>query len=152
MTRRTWMAYAVVLGLVAGGCGGEAGGGVADTQAITDQPAGTSNGEPVVGGNSADGVDIPLAPGADGVASFDSGPLTTVQFIVPLDRLEATIAFYDDWTAGQPIEYIRSESEAGGVSWQTPTVPGTDKSVISVLSPIAGDDFVTVTLSVGPVE
>ena len=98
------------------------------------------------------GVSAPLPPQADAVATTESGPLTVVQFIVPLDQQEATIAFYDDWTESQPDEYQRVEAESGGVSWQNAPEPGAERAIISVLAPIAGDDFVAVTLAVGPAE
>jgi hypothetical protein len=78
--------------------------------------------------------------------------LTIVQFIVPIEQQEATIAFYDDWVDSEPEEHLRTEAESGGVSWQNNPDGGADKRIISVLSPLDGDDFVTVTLTVGPLE
>ncbi len=63
------------------------------------------------------------------------------------DRPSAT-----PWTTAQPDDYQRIESESGGVSWQNDPEPGGDKRIIAVLSPLEGDDFVTVTLTVGPAE
>jgi len=98
------------------------------------------------------GISVPLPPAADAVATTESGPLTLVQFIVPLDQQEATISFYDEWTEAQSDEYQRVEAEAGGVSWQNAPESGAERTIVAVLAPLEGDDFVTVTLTVGPAE
>ena len=75
-----------------------------------------------------------------------------VQFIVPLDQQAATISFYDEWTESQSDAYQRVEAEAGGVSWQNAPESGAERAIIAVLAPLEEDDFVTVTLTVGPAE
>lgn len=64
--------------------------------------------------------------------------MTIVQFIVPLEEWEATIAFYDNWTDDQAGDYVRTESESGGVGWQNVPAPGSDKQVIAVSLPARG--------------
>ena len=162
---RFLVAVIAVVALLAGGCGDDDDSpsestGQSDSGADTDDPSsdgatdggGESSG--AGGGTSVDTSDIavPLPPGADAVARSDSGPLSLVQFIVPLDQRESTIAFYDDWTESESDEYQRVEAEAGGVSWQNAVEAGEDHVIIAVLAPLEGDDFVTVTLSVGPLQ
>lgn len=65
-----------------------------------------------MGPTAASGVGVSLPPSADAVSTMESGPLTVVQFIVPLSEQEATISFYDDWTDGQADTYIRTEAES----------------------------------------
>jgi hypothetical protein len=77
---------------------------------------------------------------------------TILQFIVPLDRQEATIAFHDEWVDAQADEYQRIEAAAGGVSWQNAPEAGADRNLIAVLAPLDGDDFVVVTLTTGALE
>ena len=98
------------------------------------------------------GMSVPLPPAADAVATTESGPLTVVQFIVPLDQQAATISFYDAWTESQSDAYQRVEADAGGVSWQNAPEAGAERTIIAVLAPLEEDDFVTVTLTVGPAE
>ncbi len=100
----------------------------------------------------ADDLSVPLAPDADAVSASQSGPLKTVLYNVPLDQQAATIAFYDQWTEAEPDTYLRTESVNGGVSWQTDSSAMKDKVIISVLSPLAGDNFVSVSIAVGSVE
>jgi hypothetical protein len=131
----------------------QADGGGSD-EAGTDEPAGDGDGSSD-GGDSSGGttdIGIPLPPGAEAVATTEAGALTVVQFIVPLEQQAATIAFYDDWTASQPDEYTRIEVDSGGVSWQNAPEPGADGTIIAVLSPLEGDDFVAVTVTNGPLE
>ncbi len=151
------MCLILVLGLV--GCGGGDSGGSGDAvrRTSTDSSPGSANGSD--GQSTAEAptedlgeTSVPLAPSADGVTSMESGTATIVQFNVPLDEWQATIAFYDDWTEGQAGDYVRTESESGGVGWQNVPTPGTDKQIIAVLSPLEGDEFVTVTLTMAPAE
>ena len=83
------------------------------------------------------------------VTSSESGPATIVQFIVPLDDQDSTVAFYDDWTDAQSDVYQRIDAGGGGVSWHNDPEAGGDKQIIAVLAPLEGDDFVTVTLTMG---
>lgn len=158
---RTWFAGLMILGLVLAGCNGADGGTNADVIEAPDSATSTSGDavgdDDAEGGNGAqapdvEGLTVPLPSSAEAVATSEAGPLAIVQFIVPLDEQQATIAFYDDWTGSQSDDYQRTESESGGVSWQNAPVTGAEKHVISVLSPIEGDDFVVVTLAVGPAE
>jgi hypothetical protein len=125
-----------------------------EAAAMTSEAGSSSGGSSGGGGSSVDlgDVDVPLPDWADAVAVSESGPLTVVQFIVPLDQQEATIAFYDEWTGEQSEEYLRTDSESGGVTLQTETTAGQQKTIISILSPLEGDDFVTVTVSQGELE
>lgn len=152
---RACMAICVTVAALAAGCG--------DDDAATDASSPTEPSESADDASTADGdsddsatqvagSSVPLPPQADAVATSESGPITIVQFIVPLDRQDATIAFYDDWTAAQPDEYQRAAAENGGVSWQNAPETGAEKNIIAVLSPLAGDDFVAVTLTSGPAE
>ena len=151
------LAAAVAAVVLTAGCGGDEGADAGDTSSGASNDAGTSgvdNGEPGTGGASSEVADIsvPLAPGADAVSTSESGEFTTVLYNVPLESQESTIAFYDDWTAGQPDEYQRIEAAGGGVSWQNAPGPGGEKHLIAVLAPLEGDDFVSVSLGVGPPE
>ncbi|HEC11625.1 MAG TPA: hypothetical protein ENI86_18970 [Acidimicrobiales bacterium] len=109
---------------------------------------------PTAGGStsSVEGIPVPLAPGADGVSTSPNGPFTVVLYVVPLHQQAATIAFYDEWTAGQPDDYVRTEAERGGVIWQNDPDAGEDKLVIQVLAPLPGDEIVSVSIVVGPAE
>ncbi len=156
---RSVEAVCAVVVLFACGCTGDEDSTDSTEQAVSGSQAATADGGGVDGSADSDepnaeisGVSAPLPPQADLVATTESGPLTVVQFIVPLDRQEATIAFYDDWTESQPDGFQRVEAECGGVSWQNAPEPGAERTIIAVLAPIAGDDFVTVTLTVGPAE
>ena len=93
-----------------------------------------------------------LPPGAQAVATTESGPLTVEQFIVPLDQQEATIACCDEWTESQPDELQRVEAGRGGVSWQNASESGAERAIIAVSAPLEGDDFVAVTSIAGPAE
>ncbi|MGI9613100.1 MAG: hypothetical protein ACR2QO_09335 [Acidimicrobiales bacterium] len=151
-----WAAIGIAVALSAAGCSDDT---ASDTTASdVAEPteadgdgatAGVDDGE---GGESVGDLAIPLPPSADAVTSSESGAATIVQFIVPLEEQQATIAFYDDWTAAQADEYLRTEAETGGVSWQSDSEPGTDRNIIAVLSPLDGDDFVAVTLTTGIFE
>ena len=92
----------------------------------------------------------PLRPKID--LHYLRGPFTIVQFIVPLDQQDATIAYYDDWTDSEPDEYQRIAVESGGVSWQNAPELGAEMNIIAVLAPLEGDDFVVATLTTGPAE
>jgi hypothetical protein len=160
--RRSVLAVLALVGLLAGACseddaatepteqadsgGEEANDGAVDTSADGGSSDGSQSNAEVPG------ISVPLPPGADAVTTTESGPLTVVQFIVPLDQREATVAFYDDWTESQPDAYQRVEAEAGGVSWQDAPEIGAERTIIALLAPLEGDDFVTVTLTVGPAE
>lgn len=158
--RRTWvMLLIAVAALVVAGCGDDDG-GAAGSDSDSD---GAGSSETTEASDSADGddsgasatdvdIDVPLAPGADAVSTTEAGTATVVQFIVPLDEQESTIAFYDDWTSDQSDEYQRIEAEAGGISWQNAPDAGSDAAIIAVLAPLEGDDFVTVTITVGSLE
>lgn len=165
--RQVWLGVAFALAVLVVGCGGAGGesdaqvpdGQVPDAQMpdaeIPDAGAPRTEAPPTEApAPTADpgGLGVPIAPAADGVTNMESGGMTIVQYNVPLDRAEATIAFYDDWTSRQAADYVRTESESGGVGWQNVPTPGADKQIIAVLSPLEGDEFVTVTLTVGPSE
>ena len=152
------VAICLTLVLLLVGCG--ANGGTVE-QAQGERPVDVDSQGAVEGGGpsgtdtpaaDAGTLGVPLAPSADAVSTMEAGPMTVVQFIVPLDDQQATISFYDEWTGGQAEEYQRTESPSGGVSWQNTPAAGDDKHIIAVLSPLEGDDFVTVTLTVGPAE
>ena len=164
MRGRSFLAAGVAVALLGAGCSDDDSSSGADSTeqadsgsddgADSNEPAGDEGGSSD-GGDSSPGttdIGIPLPPGADAVATTEAGALTVVQFIVPLDQQASTIAFYDDWTASQPDEYQRIEVDSGGVSWQNAPEPGADGTVIAVLSPLEGDDFVAVTLTNGPFE
>ncbi len=155
-SRRALVAPCLALGLLLVGCGGDRPAPDDDVDRAVGTAGSTGNRTRHPGSDrlTADVGDIgvPLAPAADAVATMESGPMTIVQFIVPLDEREATISFYDDWTAGQPDEYLRTAAESGGVSWQNDPEAGEDKRIIAVLTPLEGDDFVAATLTVGPAE
>lgn len=147
-------ALAVLMTLLASSlvaCGGDDG-----SAEPASAGAGAEGGNP--GGDPGDGdagppdlgdFGVPLPDWADAVAVDDSGPLTVVQFIVPLEQQTATAAFYDDWVGGQEEEYLRTDSAGGAVTLQSDTGPGEHKTIIAILSPLEGDDFVTVTLTRG---
>lgn len=135
---------------VEGGDDGDSADG--DSDSGTDEPAGSNGEDAGTDGGEDSGVGVPLPPSADAVSTMESGPATVVQFIVPLDEQDATIAFYDDWTESQPDTYIRTEAETGGVTWQNDPDPGSDAYIIAVLSPLEGDDFITVTITAGSLE
>ncbi len=149
-TRRTAWAVALIGILLLAACstgdpsGTQAGGGTRDVTGSESGGGGSTS--------SVDGMPVPLAPGADAVSTGTSGPLTTVLYVVPLDQQAATIAFYDQWTDAEPDEYLRTEAGSGGVTWQNAPDADEDKIVIQVLSPLEGDDFVSVSLAVGPAE
>ncbi len=154
--RRLLGAGGIVLTLVAAGCSDDSSGTErtgptqsvpADQPSVTEAPSGGA-----VGGPDLSDLTVPLPSYADGVARSESGPLTLVQFIVPLDQQDAAIAFYDEWTATQADEYQRVAAEGGGVSWQNAPDPGADRTLIAILAPLEGDDFVVVTLTTGPLE
>ncbi len=153
----------LVLGLLLLGCGGTQGGGGGDVSGddrdstgggLQSQggDAGPSDSATSVAAQPTGELGVPLAPAADAVTNMDSGPMKIVQYIVPVAEGEATIAFYDDWTANQAGDYVRTESESGGVGWQNVPTPGGNKQIIAVLAPLEGDEFVTVTLTVGPAD
>lgn len=137
----------VLMALTLVGCGSTS--DTDDPNSASDTATATSSG---AGPSASAEIAIPLAAGAAAVSTTPSGPLTIVQYTVPLDRQASTIAFYDDWTTSQSDDYQRTESESGGVSWQNAPAAGGEKHIIAVLSPLEGDDFVTVTLTVGPAE
>lgn len=155
--RRLLIAALLTLTFITSGCGD-------GDSTVEPEPSGSTElgqseeGLPAERGAGSDSstvdadIAIPIAPEADAVATSESGPLTIVQFIVPLNRLESTIEFYDDWTGAQPDSYQRIAVDTGGVSWQNSPEAGADRNLIAVLSPIEGDAFVTVTLSSGPLE
>jgi hypothetical protein len=157
---RARFAFLVAVALIAVGCGGDdtatGGDAVSDEgNAAVDSGDGSSS-----DGQSSDAgatpmigdLAVPLAPGAAAVATTESGPFTIVQYIVPLDQMEAAIAFYDDWTDTHSDAFQRTEAEAGGVSWQNSPEQGADKYLIAVTAPIEGDDFTTITFTGGPAE
>ncbi len=91
---------------------------------------------------------IPLPPGAVGAGTTDQGDVQVVLFTLPIEDQEAAIAFYDEWTATQPGGYQRVVAQSGGVTWQNgAAIGGESTRVISVLSPIEGDDIISVTLT-----
>lgn len=152
----------VALGLLLAGCGdddsatdgsdptgADVGEGAAEADSLNDDG---SSGEEGGAGDAIGDLAVPLPPGADAVARSEAGPVTIIQFIVPLDQQEAAIAFYDEWTAAQSDEYQRNESAGGGVSWQNAPESGADKNLIVILTPLEGDDFVPATLTIGPLE
>ncbi len=159
-SRARWLACVLVLGFVLAGCGDDGAG--ADSDAETESDIDGGGGDAVDGDNAPAGddapagnvlgIDIPLPPGADAVATSDGPPFTVVQFIVPLDQQQATISFYQDWTGAQTDEYLRTEGGGGGVTWQNDPPAGEEKRIIAILSPLDGDDFAAVTLTVGPAE
>lgn len=108
---------------------------------------GDSSGPPELGD-----FPIPVPEWADAVSVDDSGPLKVVLFTVPFDQQDATVAFYEDWTADQPDEFVRTDSGGGGVTFQSEAAVGEGKSIVAILSPLAGDDFVSVSLSFGEFE
>jgi hypothetical protein len=144
MHRLSLMIVFVLSALTLAGCGG------AGNDQHTSQTSGSGTG--LSGAVAAAAVGIPLADGADAVAVSETGPLKVVQYIVPLERQAATIAFYDQWTAAQADDYQRTEGETGGVSWQNAPAADGAKHIIAVLSPIEGDDFVAVTITAGSLE
>jgi hypothetical protein len=146
MIRRLHFATTAVLMIVTlAGCGG------AGSDGTTSGASGTATESRGTGAAIAD-ISIPLAEGADAVATSRSGPMTIVQYIVPLERQAATIAFYDEWTSARPGEYQRTEAATGGVTWQNAPGPDGERHIIAVLSPLEGDDFVAVTLTAGMAE
>ena len=152
--RRFWVVAVIILAMMATACGGDEdsttdGAGSSSTTTTVDD--GGSSGDDD-GAQSVDGITVPLAPSADAVATSEAGELTIVQYIVPLDQQQATIAFYDEWTSSQSDDYQRTEAETGGVTWQNAPEPGGEKHLITVLSPLEGDDFIAVTVAVGPAE
>ncbi len=155
----TSVALCFALALLLVGCGANDSGTVEnphDEDPVNVAPQGAADGGGSSGtdASTSEGgkIGVPLAPSADAVSTMEAGPMTVVQFIVPLDDRQATISFYDEWTGSQAAEYQRTESPSGGVSWQNAPAAGDDKHIIAVLSPLEGDDFVTVTLTVGPAE
>ncbi len=146
--RRLASTGALALALLVAGCSGDEG-----DSGERGSPGSVDSGSSE-GGGGADGDDfaVPLAAGAEAVARSESGLFTVVQFIVPLAQRDAAIAFYDDWTQAQPDDYQRTASDGGGVSWQNAPDAEADKIIIVVLAPLEGDDFVAITLTVGPVE
>jgi hypothetical protein len=106
MIRRLHFATTAVLMIVTlAGCGG------AGSDGTTSGASGTATESRGTGAAIAD-ISIPLAEGADAVATSRSGPMTIVQYIVPLERQAATIAFYEQWTAASPGEQQRKKYEA----------------------------------------
>jgi hypothetical protein len=147
MQRSRFPIVTVLMALTLAGCGGT------DDTNDANGPGGPGADAARSAAPAADAdISIPLAEGAEAVSTSESGPLTIVQYTVPLDRQAATIAFYDEWTAARSDDYERVEAESGGVSWQNAPAAGGEKHIIAVLAPLEGDDFVTVTLTVGPAE
>ncbi|MEZ4502408.1 MAG: hypothetical protein R3C39_07270 [Dehalococcoidia bacterium] len=126
----------------------------AATEAMTSEATASSGG--AEGGSSSapdvSEIGVPLPDWADAVAVDDAGPVKVVQFIVPLDQQDETVAFYEAWVDGQPDEYLRTEGASGGLTLQSDTPEGENRTIIAILSPLEGDDFVTVTLTVGALE
>jgi hypothetical protein len=156
--RFTWLGAVVLIGamLIATACGGDDDPDAAATSASTSESAGGGSNDDG-GGSGGDGADlgdfpVALPDWAEAVSRDDSGPLKTVLFIVPLDQVDATVAFYESWTGGQSETYLRTDSESGGVSFQSGVAVGEDKTTIAILSPLDGDDFVSVSLSYGTFE
>lgn len=141
------MIAAGLIAVMLSGCAGAGSGHGSDEASSSGSEA-----APGAGTAAIPDIGIPLAGGADAVSTSESGPLTVVQYIVPLAQRDAAIAFYDQWTESQDGEYRRTAVESGGVSWQNAPGTGGEKHLISVLSPIEGDDFVAITLAVGPGE
>jgi len=160
-----------LLALIVVGCGGDssedngapapaADDSSGDGDTASDDDSGGTNGESATDGDSAgnegspaevDGVAIPLPPGADAVSVDDGAdPFIVVLFTLPLDRQDATISFYDDWTDGETDNYIRTAVDSGGVTWQNEPAPGGEMRIIVLVPPLEGDDFFPVTLTVGP--
>ena len=163
MTMKRLLAVAfLATALVAAGCGDGDSASEPDTTVEPGNDQGTAPPGTIDDGDGSSGggasppdtgdIGVPLPPGADAVATSESGSLTIVQFIVPLDQQQSTIEFYDNWTESQPDEYQRVAAESGGVSWQNSPEVGADKTVIAVLAPLEGDDFVAVTVTTGPLE
>lgn len=147
MQRMRFPIIAMLTALTLAGCGSADNAG--DANGTSDSATETA---PGAGRTTSADISIPLADGADAVSTTRSGPLAIVQYIVPLERQAATIAFYDEWTTARSDDYRRVEAESGGVSWQNAPGPGGEKHIIAVLAPLEGDDFVTVTLTAGPAE
>jgi hypothetical protein len=128
------------------------------TEGDSDGDGGSSDGDSSSGGSGGGAtVDlgdfpVPLPDWADAVTPNLSNELDVILFTVPLDQQEATVAFYADWTDSQPENYIRSDSASGGVSFQGEVEAGEEKTIISILAPLEGDDFVSVSLSRGAFE
>ncbi len=154
MMSQRWMATIVAVGLavlVACGGGDDADAGSSDTGSNgANGTAGSSSGG---ASTDLDGFAVPLPGWAEAVTpDIGSGGLDVVLFRVPIDERDATVTFYEEWSGKQSESFLRTDSAAGGVTLQSDVAAGEEKTIISILSPRDGDDFVSVSVSRGVFE
>lgn len=110
-----------------------------------------SNGQPN-GSSELGDFPVPVPDWADALSVSESGPLQVALFAVPVDRQDATVAFYEEWIAEQDDEFVRTEGQGGGVSFQSDAAVGEEKTTITILSPAGSEDFGSVSIAVGVFE
>ncbi len=133
------------------GCSDDDSGDGASTDDGSDDAGTVSTVVGVEGDSDLGDFPVPLPPGADAALETDAGPdVRIAQFIIPLDRIDEAIEFYDGWTGSGSGEWQRTESAEGGISWQK-TSDADDGVIIAILTQLGDDDFRAATITVGPI-
>lgn len=122
----------LVLALILAGCG-------SDDGATTSQAGPTSDGSGSSDGGQGAGSELPesgdlpesladdfavaIAPGWEFDILGDIGMTNTTgaQLLYPQDAFDEVVAFYDDWTASQAVDYTRTEIDDDVVYQSTET-------------------------------
>lgn len=144
MNRIVLLVFAATLLLA--GCGDDdADQGDASTTSTTADDASGSGGD-ATGGPGSDGAaslddfPIPGPPDAEPQVDNTQDGVRAVTFVLPDDRFDEIVAFYDDWVASSDDDYQRTEAEAGGVSWIGSTADGAPRQI--QVSSVSGGEFV----------
>lgn len=130
--RKLWLVVALI-GLLAAACQSaseqlteqilEQQDGVSDVDIDTDSgevSIETEDGSISIGGGEIPGgFPIPFPDGYEVSSVFDTDSDTAVSATYPGDRYDEIVAFYDDWTSGQPGDWNRGSNTFDSAEGQT---------------------------------